>query len=406
MAQILIQSFERTVLLQIVSSELPRLKMSQESLWRRVLRAFCPLFFGESFEDFAKTSLHFPDFKFKDVVVVLCVYILYSTFILDGLFYYLVDTHFLMLPRSSLGAFLNPVHLIFGAAVSEIATLRSYCLYARVKHGKHSIPWFNVISTMGKKAHPKLFMVTKFFFLQLWLSATTIYFCNHSTKLLLERSTPVDFVINAAWFIFEVTLLRLAVIELPVHLLMAYACFVQVNIRMDQLLVSFKQQHLGVEVLIKYIRLVKCIIDVHPFIKVVYFTNGTTVIPHISIVILIAITPAENNVQLTVKCCYFLASVLWSIRGVVMTSVVSKIDSDSRVLYKMVASRIARGQVIGHVSHSQLTLIMEDLASNKSHICMREYSGSPSNQMDVLTNVVNIAQFVMLLREFSAQLGF
>ena len=119
-------------------------------------------------------------------------------------------------------------------------------------------------------------MVAKLLFLQMWFGLTLVYFGNHLTKLLFERSTLVDYVVNAAWFVFEVSLLRLTIIELPVHLLMAYASFVQVNIRMDQLLVSFKQQHLGVEVLIKYIRLVKCIIDVHPLIKLVSFTNGVT----------------------------------------------------------------------------------------------------------------------------------
>lgn len=41
-----------------------------------------------------------------------------------------------------------------------------------------------------------------------------------------------------------------------------------------------------------------------------------------------------------------------------------------------------------------------------SMICIRERSGSPSNQMDILTSVVAIAQFVMLLCEFSVQLAF
>ena len=380
--------------------------MGQDSISKKVLWAFCPLIFGESFEDFAEIALLFPDFSLKNVIVLICVFVFYLVFIFDGLFFFLVDTHFLLMARSSLGPFLSPIHVVVGITLSEMVILRSYCIYSKVKFGKRSITWFNIVSKMGKSEHPKLILVSRFLFLQLWLGSSVIYLTNHLTKLLLERSTPADYVANVAWFVIEVTLLRLTIVELPLYLLMAYGCYVQVNIRMDRLLAAFRQLHLTMDAVTKYLRLVKLIIDVDPFMKLLSLINNISVIIFVSLIIIIAITPAENDVQLIIKSIYLLTGILYATRGILMTSVVSRIDSNSRVLYKLIATRIARGATIGSISHSQLMLIMDDLASNKNHICMREYSGSPSDQMDILINVVNIAQFVMLLREFSVQLGF
>ena len=64
------------VLLQIGSREQqPLEKMSKKSFSKRVVRTFRPLIFGESFEDFAETALLFPDFKLKNVFVLICVFI-------------------------------------------------------------------------------------------------------------------------------------------------------------------------------------------------------------------------------------------------------------------------------------------------------------------------------------------
>ena len=212
--------------------------MNRISFWKRVVGSFCPLVFGESFEDFAKIVLSFPDFNFKNVFVLICVYFFCLAFIFDGFFYSLIDTHFLLLPRSSIGPFMSPIHIICGVVISEVYILRCYCIYAKIKYGKQSITWFNIISTMGKKEHPKLFLFSKLLFLQLWFGCTLIFFSHGVIKLLLERSTPVDYFVNTAWFLFGVVIMRAAVVELAVHLLMAYACFVQLNLKMGQLLAT------------------------------------------------------------------------------------------------------------------------------------------------------------------------
>ena len=92
--------------------------------------------------------------------------------------------------------------------------------------------------------------------------------------------------------------------------------------------------------------------------------------------------------------------------GVVMAIVLAHIDHTSKTLYKLLASRIARGQITGFVSIQQLMLILDDLSCRKNHLVMREFSGSPSTQIDVMMNVLSIAQFVMLSMDFSFKFVF
>ena len=119
-----------------------------------------------------------------------------------------------------------------------------------------------------------------------------------------------------------------------------------------------------------------------------------------------AITYPENSLQIFIKYFYVIPGILFGVRGVIMTIVLARIDYQSRCLYKLIASRIARGNVTGFVTREQLMFIMDDLSSRKNHLVMREYSGSPSTQMDVMVNVLSIAQFCMLLMEFSVKLLF
>ena len=370
------------------------------------MRIFCPLVLGNSFQDFTRIALLFPNFNFKNVLILICVYAFYFAFITDGLFYWAIDTHFLLLPRQSLGPFYNEIHVMCGVVVCELVLIRSYCISMKIRHGRDSIGWFNIVSQVTMADHPMLFRVLKCLFFQVWAGGTLVYASNHLSKLLLERSTPLDYLVNAAWLVAEVVLLRITIVELPLHMVMACASYVNLNLQMNQLLLRFQQLHLGVDALVKYIALVRSIARVHPFMKLVSFTNGVSVLPYISLYIVVAITETENYMQLLIKCTYLVTASVYSVRGLVMTAVLSVIDSKSRVLYKSIASRIARGFFSDTISHRQLITIMDDLASRRNHICIREFSGSPCDQIDLLSNLVSIAQFVMLLKEFTAQLGF
>lgn len=359
--------------------------MGKEPFLRRIIRNFCPLLLGESFEDFSRIVLIFPDFTVENVIVLLVVYTFYLMFIADGFFYWAIDTQFLLLPRKSLGPFLSSIHFICGAALSEIVILRSCCIYMRFKYGKNNIGWFSVVCKITKSKHPILFKVLKLLIFNLWSGALFVYISNHSSKLLMERALPVDYFVNAAWFVVEVILLRIAIVEFPLHIVMAYACYVHLKMKTDQMLGLFNAPNLTMNAVTKYLRLAKSIIQVHPVMKLVSFTNGLTCIPFVSLAIMLTFIEPQTRVQLIVKIAYLIPISVYSARGMLMTAVVANIDSKSRFLYKMIASRFARGQVVGSVSHQQLVLIMEDLASNKNphlHTRIFRFSFQPNGHFE------------------------
>lgn len=380
--------------------------MGKKPLRRKLLWVFCPLATGQSFEEFIKVAELFPTRKASSIFKLLCIYIFYFLFIADGLLYPFIDTHFLLLPRASLGPFLNAIHIMCGAAICEIVVLRSYCIYTKIRHGINSIGWFNILTKITSDEHRKLFLFLRFLFFQMGFSVTIIYLSNHLTKLVFERSTPIDYFVNAVWIVSEMLLIRFTIIEIPLMYVMSYSCYVYVNQKLDKLIGELKRPQINtILVIVRYKNLVKLIMDANPLVKLISSTNGVTVIPYISLAIMVAITDTENQVQLIIKYAYLVPASIYSIRGVVITAIIAKIDSKSRILHKLITSQIARGHVKGFIPCSKLITIMEDLACSKNHICMREFSGSPSNQIDILQNVVSIAQFVMLLREFGTQLN-
>ena len=140
--------------------------------------------------------------------------------------------------------------------------------------------------------------------------------------------------------------------------------------------------------------------------KLISFANGLLVIPFVAIGILIFMTDTENDLQFFIKYVYVIPTIIFAFRGVAMTIVLAHIDHRLKTLYKLLASRMARGETTGFVSVKQLMLILDDLGCRRNHLVMREFSGSPSTQMDVLMNVLSIAQFVMLSMEFSLKFVF
>ena len=247
--------------------------------------------------------------------------------------------------------------------------------------------------------------MARLFFSQAIFGATVIVLSNHLTKL-LEFSTPLDYVVQIAGIFIQTALTRFSPMEFLYFFMEAYACYLYVKEKMDLLLKKFNEPLLSIHLVPEYLRLMKLIKHVNPLMKIISLANGLTTIPFAASVIVTAITYPENDLQLIIKYSYVIPTVIFSVRGVVMTIVLAQIDRRSKILYKLLASRIARGQITGFISVKQLMLIMDDLAGRKNHLVMREHSGSPSTQMDVMMNVLTICQFVMLLMEFSFMLVF
>lgn len=374
-----------------------------KQIFEKIAHLMFPLALGESFEDLASGVLFFPNFgNLKHLLTWIFIYLVYFVYIIDGYFSPWVDTHYLPLPRTSVGPLISQVHLLAGLVISEVFIIRSYFFYVKIRYGLHSIKWFETISQINKHSRPMLFKVINFLFPHLFLGVGTVFVSNQVVKLSFERSSLEDYLVNIFWVFSNFFILRFTLIDLPLVYIMAYTCYSVLKNRLDRLLDDFRQPMLNMATIAKYKKLILSVADVNPLMKILSFTNGLFIIPFISLTIVLGMAETENVLQFIVKYVYFFPASFYSVRGMIMTSILGNIDSKSRILFNLISSRIARKNFNSYVSHRQLILIMDDLTCTRNHLTLREYSGSPSNRMDILVNVAAIAQFVMLLITFRA----
>ena len=294
------------------------------------------------------------------------------------------------------------VHIVWAVGFFEMLMLRTHCLYKTVRYGRSSLAWYNVATKIKKSDHPIYFQFLRIFFIGDFAACCLALCCVHIMKL-TESSTPLDYLVNITWIIIQILLLRFTVVDFPYFYIISFNCYIYVKEKMDNLLRDFSEPFLDIDLVPKYRRMVKLVKDVNPLMQLISFTNGLTVIPFFSLIFMLAITYPENHLQLFIKYAHVIPGVIIAFRGVVMTIVLARIDYESKCLYKLIASRIARGNIIGFVTRKQLMFIMDDLSCRRNHLIMREFSGSPSTQMDVMTNVLSIFQFCMLLMEFKVR---
>ena len=100
------------------------------------------------------------------------------------------------------------------------------------------------------------------------------------------------------------------------------------------------------------------------------------IVPFISSLIIITLSPSETSIQAAMK--WLLFAAIPPLRGVLLTSVLTRIDVERRTLH--IFSRLARGNIKYLYTKLRLLRMMEDLS--RSHMVMKEYGGSVT-QMDV-----------------------
>ena len=374
--------------------------LEAKELSKIVLKLICPPIFGDSIERFTSDLFILPNFNWKSSLVIFVINLYYFIFVTEGFLYKFINTRFLFLPTRALGPFESAIHGLWGITIFELIILRAHCLYKMVRHGRSSLAWYDISTKIKISDHPTYFIIFRLLFFGIFGGCLVAILFNHALKI-TEQPTYLDYVVNMAWIIIQILLLRFAMVEFPYFYIVGFSCYIHVKDKMDNLLRNFNEPILDIDLVSQYLKLIKLIKIVNPLMRLILFTNGLTVIPHFSIIFMIFVTHPENTLQFFCKYVHVLPGIFYSVRGMILTIVLAKIDYRSRCLYKQIASRIARGNVTGYITHKQLLVMMDDLSSNKNHLVMREYSGSPSTQMDVMMNVFAIAQFSMLLMDFS-----
>ena len=374
-------------------------KCLKQSVINMLIKLY-PLPFCESIEAFESILLILPKPSLRNIKLITFIFILYLLILADGLFYQFINTRYLFIAISTLGPFLFPIHIVWSAAFFEATVVRIHCLYKVIRFGRSSVTWYDIAKRIKKDDHPVYFKICRFLFIVIFFAGTSIISSQHLLKL-AEYSTPLDYFVNFTWTVIQIYMIRFALTDLIFIYIAALNCYMYLINKMDDLLNTFNQPFLNIDCVPQYITMMRLINNTNSLMRLISLVNGLTVIPFFSGVLIMAITYPENSLQVFIKYFHVIPGILFGIRGVIMTIVLARIDYRSKYLHQLIASRIARGNVTGFVTRRQLLFIMEDLSSDKNHLVMREYSGSPSTEMDVMMNVFSIAQFCMLLMDFS-----
>ena len=163
-----------------------------KNLFKSMLMNIFPLIFCESLESFESVLLILPKLCTKNIIILIFIYIYYSLILADGLFYKFINTRYLFLPMSSLGTFLNPVHIIWASSFIEATIMRTHCLYKVITSGRSSLIWYDIAMRIKKDDHPIYFKISWLLFLGIFLSSFMIFSSQHVLKL-TEFSTSLDY---------------------------------------------------------------------------------------------------------------------------------------------------------------------------------------------------------------------
>lgn len=377
----------------------------------RVAKILFPAVYASSIDKMASIIVLFPNkSNMKHVTRLLFMFTCYMFYLIDGLLFPLVDTQLLPLPREAYGRLKHVAHVLYGCAFAELISTRIYLCIQHWKLGKENINWYALTRDINSHDRPKLFAIFRLVFFELYISAPILYFGNQVVKLFFERSLAIDVLVNVTWIMTTILLTRFTLMDMPLLYMIASSCYLQVQSKLQQLNSSVQQidEHLDQSVVspivTQYKNLMKMVFDVNTLVKLLMFQNNLLVVPFISSLIVIAIAQTDNLVQVALKVSIFAPASVYTVRGIILTAILARVDFQSKILYRKIMSSIARGNIRRLQSKIRLQQIMDDLSSSRNHLLMREYTGKVT-QMDVYENAVKVVQFTMLLLDFSRMLS-
>ena len=145
----------------------------------------------------------------------------------------------------------------------------------------------------------------------------------------------------------------------------------------------------------KYYFIITTINDTQGLISVLSSLAQSLVIPLMALIWLLCISDTDTFILQAFK--WFLCPVvtMYASRAYFFNAYLSRIHSESKKLYSVLNSLIARGKV-SLAGKRSLLLMIEGLSGRTNRMCYRDSIGSIVEQMDVLTSISATLQLLML----------
>ena len=148
-------------------------------------------------------------------------------------------------------------------------------------------------------------------------------------------------------------------------------------------------------ILQQYFLLTKSIKQLNPLSKFIVSASKLLTVPFGGMIFIFSSSPAEDLFSLLFKIVILGAAIYYALHGYLLIVGLAQVSTMSKVLYGEIHSIIAGKHHLSWFDIRLLLLIIEDASCSRSHLVIREHSGSVS-QMDAFESITSTASVMTL----------
>lgn len=307
-----------------------------------------------------------------------------------------------LLSEPVLGAIGRFIYFLASFAVCEVILVRIW-IYFKLKKCKSAmkIDFIHLILEAKPSVHQKILFWLKMLFSKLQLGG-------YAACLILViaefsyADNLIKFCKSIFWLFGSFHLIRIGLQDVVILISFTFA---GLNVLFDEInemaiLLESSLTRISVNQLVyKYLYYIKSITRMNGLTKYLLFVNNLFNIPFTSVILYSFSIRTDGSLQNISKFLAYIPAITYCFRVYMLTSILSKVDRESKQIYSDINSAIARGKSPNYNECRQLLLIMEDMASERNHFVIREYNDTVT-EMDTFNNIVNTLSIAALYYSF------
>lgn len=361
-----------------------------------LLNILFPLSSGRSFDEFIEIVKLFPKLtRIKELIRMILLFIFYVS-VITTVYPIPVTIKYLPYRQDLLSPMGVEICGVLACSLLELFAFRIWLIY--IYYSK-KIKFLSPTKSMeSDKSINSIIKYSKISFIM-------IYMAGYSTTITLQLlqiyrvENSDELLVRFIWLIFILLMTRLTMNDVPLLYTIASVGFISVKKKTNQCI-----EHLRTNCLINFINEYKCLVssvcDLNSLIELIMLASESLVIPAFGCVISLLIISTDSSALNLVRLTMISSAFIYLMRGYIMTAIISQIDTQSKTIHNEIFSLIVRKQSELNV-HIRLLLrsIIEDLASSKNHVVLKEANGQVT-QFDLMESLLSTFQFLLLVLKF------
>ena len=380
---------------------LQELKLQIVNVLKQVLEFFFPITKASTFLDLAEVHALFEKLS-KIRVRRLCIYFCYFVCFLVAL-KAPVLVSIQPLQSKTLGLIGYMLFVSLALAFTEVIILRIWLYLLLRKNGSpEQIQFIQLIRNLDKRIERSVLKWVKLIDVQI-MSSSYVFWLLLVIYDGMESLGNKSFFFLIMFYIFYIDVIRYGINDPVILYSMAISGFTIVMKDIQHLKQALMDYDKYSDPLFHIFILSKNIMDeirkLNTLAKMLLWTHNLLVIPLMSQVIYLALTPANGWILKLFKFAVLSAATLYTLRGYILVAYLSQADTETKKIASLLYSTMVRGKhrTVGQIL--RLKLILEDLSSPTSSMVVREFHSKVS-QIDAFYSVMSTIFTVTLFTTF------